>query len=215
MTARTLGQNKKNLALQFIGGALVGAAAGFLMVRLGPDMDFPGVHGLGLIVAALLLVLGAIIIIASFTRSGAAQLMGEDLDPAEDIRPELRPLRWQGIVTLLAGVELVILSLSTDLLTGPRSELLLAVLIGVTAVQTWFNYQLWRRGDELFRRLIVEAAVIGFIVFQFALFFWVAGARFALVPDPSALDIYVLMLVLYLVGGSVASVRLGFGTSGG
>lgn len=211
MTARTLKQNSKNLLVQFVVGAAVGSAGAYLMIRHGPELDAPGVHTPGLLVAVLLAILGSAIIVASLTRAGAAELVGAEIDSGEDLGPELKPLRWQGVVTLLAAVEFLILSLGTDLLTGPRSTLLLLALAVLLAGQTWLNIELWRRGDELFRRIIVEASVIGFLLFQLLLFFWVVGSRFALVPDPSAMDIYVLMMVLYLLGSGIASVRHGYG----
>ena len=212
MTGITLKQNTKHLLVQFLVGAVVGGVAAYLVSQHGPDLKLPGTHAPGLLVAALLAILGSSILVSSLSRAGAAQLVGSELEPGEDIRPELKSLRWQGFVTLLAGIELTILSLGTDVLTGPRSTLLLALLSLTLAAQTWFNVELWRRGDELFRQVIVEAGMIGFLIFQFGLFFWVAAARFALVPDPEALDIYVLMMVLYLLGSGIASIRRGYGT---
>jgi hypothetical protein len=211
MTGLTLKRNTKFLLVQFLVGAIVGAGGAHLMFQYGPELAAPGAHAPGLGVAALLAILGAWILVASLSRAGAAQLVGTELEPGEDIRPELSSWRWQGLVTLLAGFELMILSLGTNVLTGPRSALLLALLAATLAVQTWFNVELWRRGDELFRQVIVEAGMIGFLIFQFGLFFWVVGSRFALVPDPSALDIYVLMMVLYLLGSGIASIRHGYG----
>ena len=213
MTLNTLKQNKKNLLVQFVGGALVGGVGAFLMIRHGPDLDVPGVHAPGLLVATLLGILGLAILLATFTRAGAQQMVGAELEPGEDIRPELKSLRRQAFVTLLAAVELLILSMAPDFLTGPRKTILLVLLAATLTTQTWFNFELWHREDELFRRIIVEASVIGFLAFQFVLFFWVVGSRFAFVPDPSALDIYVLMLVLYLVGSGVVSIRHGYGAS--
>lgn len=212
MTGLTLKQNTKFLLVQFLVGAIVGAGGAHLMFEYGPELTAPGTHAPGLGVAALLAILGVSIMVASLSRAGAAQLVGTEIEPGEDVRPELRWLRRQGFVTLLAGIELTILSLGTNLLTGPRSTLLLTLLAATLAGQTWLNVELWRRGDELFRQVIVEAGMIGFLIFQFALFFWVAGARFALVPDPEALDIYVLLMVLYLLGSGIASIRHGYGT---
>lgn len=212
MTGITLKQNTKHVLGQFLVGAVVGGVGAYLISQHGPDLTVPGTHAPGLLVAVLLAILGSSILVSSLSRAGAAQLVGTELEPGEDIRPELRPLRWQGFVTLLAGIELSILSLGTNVLTGPRSTLLLALLAATLAAQTWFNVELWRRGDELFRQVIVEAGMIGFLIFQFGLFFWVVGSRFAFVPDPGALDIYVLMMVLYLLGSGIASIRRGYGT---
>ena len=204
--------DKKTLILNFVGGALTGGVAAFLVLEHGERLDLEGAHPLGLLVAALLGIVGAAILITSLTRAGAAEMIGTPVEPGEDIGVELKSLRLQGAVALLAAAELLILSLGTDLLTGPESGLLLAVLAVVLAAQTWLNLRLWRSGDELFRRVIVEAAVIGFVAFQFLLFLWVVAARFALTPDPEALDIYVLMMVLYLAGSGIAGVRRGYGS---
>jgi hypothetical protein len=159
----------------------------------------------------LLVAMGLFIAIGSFTRAGAAQMVGADIEAGEDITPELNLLRWQGVVSVLAGAELFILGFDPDVLGGVDRTWLLPLLLVILAAQTWVNLILWRRGDEFFRRVISEAGIIGFVAFQFLLFFWTAGVRFGLGPDPEAIDVYVLMMALYLLGSGIAGVRHGYG----
>ena len=211
MTAITKKGFKKNLVIQFVVGAVVGAAAAMLGIEFGAEMLLAGTHLPGLAVAVLLASVGLIVLAGSSSRKAAGAVLAMDVDDEDDFRLERTSLRWQGIVTVLAAIELIILSLGRDYLTGSARGLLIALLLLGLLVQTWFNLKLWRSGDELFRRIIIEACVIGFLAFQFLLFFWVVGSRFDLVADPAALDIYVLMMVTYLAGSGIAAVRRGYG----
>src|SRR5688572_1810430 len=210
MIAETLKRNRKTLVIQFVLGVFVGAVGAFLTLEYGSRLGLDRVHEPALLLALLLVAVGLFIVIGSLTRAGAAQMVGAEIEPGEDITPELNLVRWQGVAGLLAGVELVILALDPGLLASARSWLLPLLLV-ILAAQSWINLMLWRRGDEYFRRVISEAGIIGFVAFQFLLFFWTAGVRFGLAEDPQALDLYVLMMALYLLGSGIAGVRHGYG----
>jgi hypothetical protein len=211
MISETLKRNRKTLLIQFVIGLVVGAAGAIVVLDYGRDIGLEQAHEPALLLALLLVAVGLFIVIGSLTRSGAAQMLGADIEPGEDIAPELNLVRWQGVAGFLAGAELLILSLNPTLLGGPARSWLLPLLLLILAGQSWINLLLWRRGDEYFRRVISEAGIIGFVAFQFLLFFWVAAVRFGLAPDPEALDIYVLMMALYLLGSGIAGVRHGYG----
>ena len=214
MIAEALKRNRKILLLQFAGGAVVGAIAAFVALDFGPELGLEGAHEGALLLALLLAALGLMIAISSLTRTGAASMIGARVEPGEDIAPEINLLRWQGVVGFLAGAELFILALDPSLLGGPARSWLAPLLLLILAAQSWINLRLWRLGDEFFRRVIAEAGIIGFVAFQFLLFFWTAAVRFGLAPDPAALDIYVLMMALYMLGSGIAGIRHGYGMPG-
>jgi hypothetical protein len=211
MIAETLKRNRKSLILQFVAGAVVGAIGATVALDFGPQLGFERAHEGALLLAVLLAALGLTIVISSMTRTGAAQLIGARIEPGEDIAPELSLLRWQGVVVFLGGAELLILALDPEVLGGSARSWLVPLLMLTVAAQTWINLRLWRLGDEFFRRVVAEAGIIGFVAFQFLLFFWTAAVRFGLTPDPAALDIYVLMMALYLLGSGIAGIRHGYG----
>ena len=211
MISETLKRNRKTLLIQFVIGMAVGAAGAFIVLDYGDELGLERMHEPAKLLALLLVAVGLFIVLGSLTRSGAVQMLGADIEPGEDVAPELNLVRWQGVAGFLAGAELLILALNPALLGGPARSWLLPLLLLILAAQSWINLMLWRRGDEYFRRVISEAGIIGFVAFQFLLFFWVAAVRFGLAPDPQALDVYVLMMALYLLGSGIAGVRHGYG----
>lgn len=196
---------------QFAIGLAAGAAIGYFGADYGPALDLDGAHAPGLAVGTMLALVGLIVLAGSLSRRAATGLLSVDLGDEDDFRLERASLRGQGVVAFLAGLELIALSLPAAYLLGPARDILIALLLAGLAVQTWLNLRLWRSGDELFRRIIVEAGLIAFLAFQFLMFFWAAGARFALVADPAALDVYVLLMILYLAGSAIAAMRRGYG----
>lgn len=210
-TGTRAGISWRRIMVQFAIGAVGGAVAASLMFRLVDGDRLAGSHMPGLLVAVIVTLTGLFIAWSATSDRRAADAIGLSRDPGESLGEERRSLGAQGLVTLMAGVELGILSLDPELLNGPARTILIAGLLALLAVQTVINVRLWRSGDELFRRLVTEASMAAFLIFQFLLFFWVVGAQFRMVDDPSALDLYVLCLVLYLGAGAWIGVRRGYG----
>jgi hypothetical protein len=211
MTSETRRQFKKWLLLNFLGGMLVGVVGMVVAMEFGPSLDLVEPHLLGLFVAFLLAVMGLYTVAASTRIDWTAKVMGTTADEGDDLAPERKALRWQGVVTVLAALELLILCFGTDYMEGERGQIVFALLLAVMAIQTWLNFRLWREGDEFFRRIIVETGVAAFVAFQFLIFFWAAASRFGYVEDPTALDIYVLLMAVYLGASGIVAVRRGYG----
>lgn len=211
MSRKSRTVSKKGIALNFVIGGAAGALAALVLTRLAPDFTFEGYHPWGLLIALLLAVIGGSSMVASTSPRRTAGVFGSDFEPGEDFAAEMRSLRWQAIVSLLAAVEMGLLSLSPEILVANRGGIL-AILAAVLALQTIFNLRLWRHGDEFIRRLIVDASVAAFLVFQILLFFWAAASRLEYLPDPGAFDIYVLMMGVYLVASGIVGIRRGLGT---
>lgn len=215
MSVQTRGKALRNLGINFAVGAAVGATAAFIGIEVlfeaVPGFRFVDAHFPGLLVAIAVLALGLMLCVESLSPTRTAKLIGATIEEGDDLTAEMTSLRWQGVVTVLAGAELAILSFGTDHLTGESGPVFLLLLVAILMVQTWFNIRLWRRGDEFFRRILVEAAVASFAILQFPLLFWAAGARFGYFRDPTGLDIYVMVLVIYLFASGVVSFRRGYG----
>jgi len=205
----------RKLGLQFGLGAIAGAAAALVFDHFLGKEDIGDAHGFGLLIGTALSYMGLVLLVASGSPAHAAKLMAQTLEPGEDFAAEMRLLRLQALVTLMAGVELLVLSWRTDLLTGAGREILLVGLLALALVQTWLNYRIWRRGDEFFRHVLIESAVVSFVLFQFILFAWAAGTRLLGLDQPSALDLYVFLMAVYLLVSFVVGLRRGYGVPHG
>jgi hypothetical protein len=86
----------------------------------------------------------------------------------------------------------------------------LAGLVGGLVLQSVINLMIWRRSDELFRRLIVESTALTFWGLQGVLFLWAAGERLRLLPAITAWQAFVVLLAGYLIASMAVSVRRGF-----
>jgi len=201
----------RKIGINFIAGALAGALAAMVLGNWLDSLEMSDAHIGGLIIGVVLVSISLTMFWAATSPVRAAKMMGQALEPGEDFSSETKSLRLQAVVGLMAGAELLVLSWRTDVLTGPAKELLLAGLLLLLLAQTWLNWRLWRTGDEFFRRLLVESCVIAFVAGQFLVFAWAAASRFGYANHPTALDIYVLLMALYLIAGSWAGTRRGLG----
>jgi hypothetical protein len=127
--------------------------------------------------------------------------------PAND--EEVRSFRYQAIVMALAGILLAAPLLGIRLFGGNLSDsrLFLAGIVLLFAAQTYCNFRLWRVSDEFVRSSMMLAAAWTFAIGQGGLFLWSAAERMSLVRQSSAWNLTVAMMLLYLLVGSVVSVR--------
>ena len=75
------------------------------------------------------------------------------------------------------------------------------------AVQTVYNFRLWRVSDEFLRGAMTTTAAVTFAVGQGALFLWAAAEHMSLVKPVSTWDVLLNMMLLYMVVGALVSVR--------
>jgi hypothetical protein len=127
--------------------------------------------------------------------------------PASD--EEVRSFRYQAMVMALAGILLAAPLLGIHLFGGNivDSRLFLAGIVLVFAAQTYCNFRLWRVSDEFVRGSMMLTAAWTFAIGQGGLFLWSAAERMSLVRQSSAWNLTVAMMLLYLLVGSVVSVR--------
>ena len=83
------------------------------------------------------------------------------------------------------------------------------VIFACFAVQTAFNFVVWRRSDEFVRRMIMETASLCFWILQAALFLWACAERLGLLAALSSWDSIAILMSVYVVVSAVVSVRLG------
>jgi hypothetical protein len=94
---------------------------------------------------------------------------------------------------------------------GPAVRIaIMAGLVGGLVLQSIVNLMIWRRSDELFRRLIVDSTALAFWGLQGVLFLWAAGEQLDLLPAITAWQAFVVLLAGYLVASMAVSVRRGF-----
>lgn len=88
-----------------------------------------------------------------------------------------------------------------------------AGLVLVAVIQSVANLMLWRRADEMLRRVMVETSALAFWASQMALFLYAAAERLDLVGGPntrvSAWGMMGVLMTIYLLASTVASMRRG------
>lgn len=110
-------------------------------------------------------------------------------------------------VTALAGI--MLLAPIAPLGLSPEVTFLgIAVLL---AIQTAANLLLWRRADELLRRITVEAGALTFWLSQGVLFLYAAAERLGLAPEVNAWSLIGIMMALYILASSIVATRRGLG----
>ena len=175
--------------LFFLG--LAGAGVGYLV---GGRMDVEDLRwddALALVIAALLLMTGVIMAAMAAMRSSK-------------LPPACGPL--QALVMLIAG------GLMVAPIWGPNLASPDVVFIGLvllSLVQSVANLMLWRRADEMLRRVMVETSALAFWASQMALFLYAAAERLGLTGGVSAWGMMAVLMTIYLLASAVASMRRG------
>ncbi len=112
----------------------------------------------------------------------------------------------QAVVMLLAGV-LMLAPMWGGNLADP--DTVFVGLIVLSVVQSVANLLLWRRADEMLRRVMVETSALAFWASQMALFLYAAAERLGLIGGVSAWGLLGVLMTIYLLASTVASMRRG------
>lgn len=192
--------------------AVIGGAAGYGVGRLLAERGgLPPLTGLGwsdaaaVIVACLLIAAGAAVLVAA--RNGRALAAATKAEgPAGTI--EVKDMRLQGAVLILSGLLLAAPAV-TVMAGNPAPVPTFMALMAVFAMHSLLNLNLWRRGDEMIRRVIIEAGAAAFWIGQGVLFAWAAAERLGVARSLTAWDILVILMGLYLVCSAGAGLRKG------
>lgn len=175
--------------LLFLG--LAGAGGGYLVGGRMEVEDLRWDDALALVIAALLLMTGVIMAAMAAMRSSK-------------LPPACGPL--QALVMLIAG------GLMVAPIWGPNLASPDVVFIGLvllSLVQSVANLMLWRRADEMLRRVMVETSALAFWASQMALFLYAAAERLGLTGGVSAWGMMAVLMTIYLLASAVASMRRG------
>lgn len=187
-----------------LAGAVVGGGLGYAGVKFAPSLSEADLMACA--VAIGLLLTGALTLALSLNRRAlaAASSLGGEAQPCE-----VRAARRQSVVVILAGLLLIwpVAAGESEQVSGPVA---FAVVLVVFAAQSVLNWSVWKRGDELTRRVITEAGALSFWAMQGALFLYAAAERLGLVDQASAWAVTVVMMAGYLVLSSLVALRRGY-----
>lgn len=171
--------------------ALLGAVVGAATARFVDASALPADDALNLFIGVVLVGMGGIMAVMA------------------GLRPSTVPKGCgllQIVVMVLAGIMLIVP------IYGPNwvsAEVSLAIVLGLLVVQTVANVLLWRRADEMLRRVMVETGSLAFWALQLALFVYAASERLGLVEGITAWGMIGILLAVYMVASAVAGARRG------
>ena len=84
-----------------------------------------------------------------------------------------------------------------------------AGIVAAFALQTVANVIMWRRADEMMRRVMTETSTIAFWGLQSVFFLYAAAERLALIQPISAWGMAGILMAVYLISSIIPSVRRG------
>lgn len=183
-----------SLAVKILGGLVlagVGAVTGYGLATAIQDRGMSWPDSLALAMAVAL--------IAIATLSAGAMVL----------RPTTAPKGCgvlQVVVFLLAGA-MFLAPMYAPAMASPN--MVFGGLVLLLAVQTAANVLLWRRADEMLRRIMTETATLAFWVLQSALFLYAAAERLGLVEGVPAWGMLGVLMSVYLVASIIAAARRG------
>jgi hypothetical protein len=175
--------------------------------------DLTWSDAVSLVLAAMLLVLGLMVALASLNRQWAGRMLDPKSGrPATAAQATFYGL--QGVVLLLAGLSFaapVIAQLLFAPLNPGLAPALMMAIIALFLVQTVANLTIWRRADELHRQVMAESGAACFWLLQAALFLWACAEKLGLAPTLTSWDSITILMGVYLTMSAVISIRRGLG----
>lgn len=180
-------------AAMFVGLAVTGGVLGYSVARI---TDFrAGVVGWD---DALAIIMGCVLLLLAVT-SAITTL----------VRPSAIPNGsglLQTLVFALAGLMFLAPMYPSG---GIGPEWVFAGIVAAFILQTVANVLVWRRADEMLRRLMTDTSTIAFWGLQSAFFLYAAAERLDLIAPVSAWGMAGILMVVYLVSSIVPSMRRG------
>ena len=162
------------------------AAANFSLTR-----DLPWPDALALLMAVTLIATG---IIGAFTMA---------------TRPASVPKGCGLLQIVVMGLAGVLFILPIFGARWVDADMVFVAVVALAVVQTVANVLLWRRADEMLRRVMMETATIAFWAGQMALFLYAAAERLGLVGTVSAWGLMGILMALYFIASMIAALRRG------
>lgn len=197
-----------HFALIAVAGGVAGYGFGWLAANVLPDNFADGLRwsdGAALIIATALVFAGGVMMLMA--RNGRTLAAAFKSDAPASSR-EVLDSRIQGAVVIGSGALLATPPIAAAF-DAPNPEWIFLALMAATAVHSLINFQIWRRGDELIRRIVVETGAICFWIVQIAIFAWAAAERLGLETGVTPWDVLTLLMAIYLTCSVVVSIRRG------
>lgn len=193
--------------------ALLGGVAGFAgSAAMMHYIDSDAVGGLNksATIAALVGVLYVVIavgILLGIARPGiGARFL--NVEDADELREQQRPLLHSGVAMLLWGIALAALALAAPDGPVPQTLALVVALAGM-AIGVIMSVLVQRASDELMRAVNLEAAAITNALLFVVIGTWAMLAHLGRVASPAPLDLLTLFYVLLLLASFIAVGRRG------
>lgn len=206
--ARAGGSKRTRIAVNFVAGGLVGGLVAHLL--LSSDVDLSGVD-LAALALALLLAGSGVFTLTMGSDARLYERLAVDAEPGEEPDGEqLRFIRGLGLINLLAGITLAVppLTIAFGAPEGARLPVF-AALVAVVLAESWANFRLYLRGDELIRTVVMRSGATCFWLLQGIFFLWAAAERLALVGPVDSWTLLVILMAVYILVSSIVSIRSG------
>lgn len=173
---------------------------------------FEDIDVLASALAVLCLILGLFMGVLATFGTPALKLMSTDTDPeCTTVRPRDRgQFFWSAVGLLGQGIcvgALLLLHLTTEPSVAVRTALLGLCAAGA-ALFTVSSIVLWRRFDELFRRIVMDSYAWSGIAATVGVLLWSALQAAAILPAASAYAITIILLTFQTVVSMFLSTKL-------
>jgi len=169
-----------------------GGATGFALAWVVPEVGSGWEDTLALGVGTIPLAIAAMVALTLLTRRGSQGIKGCG--------------GLQMLVMALAGVMMLLPMFGARFLPP---ALVMALLLALLIVQSAANLLLWRRADEMLRRIMSETSTLAFWALQTALFVYAAAERLGLVQGVTAWGMIGILMGVYFVASAIAAARRG------
>lgn len=179
---------------------------------VGPLQEAGMVHILGWTVAVMSLFYGLMLVALGAFGPPAARVMNPDVTPecAAFDKGDRTMFGWGGLG--LSGQALIMAAMTALHQAQAPSDVARLAMLGAIAtgvgLYAWSSVVLWRRYDELFRRLIVDALAWTGSVLSLAILVWAVLEAVGLAPAISAYGALMAVIVVQTLIVSILSARL-------
>jgi hypothetical protein len=182
------------LPLRIIGGLVLATFGAAIGAGIGHSFESGGLpwdDALALLIGTMLIVLGGTMAVIMATRPASV--------------PKGCGL-LQIVVSGLAGVMLLLPLIALRWLSA---DVVMVAVVLLLVAQSAANWMLWRRADELLRRVMSETSAMAFWALQLALFLYAVAERLGLVAGVSAWGMTGILMTVYLLSSVIVTARRG------
>lgn len=201
-TATPTGPTKtRKLILQLVSGALTGGLVTFGVLSLlgegGFDIDDPA-RAIALVAGLIFAITGGMIAVGLAAPRIGSQLL--NVEDAEELREQGKPLRQGATVFLLGGLGLIALAVTAvggapGVLSVEAGLVIAGLCFAAAAIVSYRNRNV---GDELMRQLSREASALAMSIVTLIALIWGSLAYLSLAPWISPLGLLAGLFVIQL-----------------